>query len=111
MRVRMKTYVGRFCKGIPLVYVIQVDGDSRFLRRHSELCDYGHLHQWGRRGPGSLQLAYDLLYDATQDAYVAGCWHEAYQRAFISRLSRAQGWRMSEQAVLKAAVTLTKEKH
>lgn len=109
MRARMKQYVARLCKGTPLVYVIQADGDTRFLRRHPELCEYGSVHRWGCLGAGSLQLAFDLLYDATQDAFTAGCLHEAFQRRYIAKSSPRHEWRMSEAAVHKAAVILSEQ--
>ena len=104
MRVRMKTYVGRLCKGIPLVYVIQVDGDSRMLRHKAT---YRQVHEWGVRGGGSLQLAYDILYDATGDLKLSYKLHHAFQRDYIVPLARSHVWKMSEVTVLKAAATLT----
>ena len=100
MRVRMKLYVGRLLKGIPLVYVIQVDGDSRLLQHKA---DYNYVHAWGTRGTGSLQLAYDMLYDATSDAKQAQAMQYQFQRSHIVPLPSNQPWTMTEAAVLKAA--------
>jgi Family of unknown function (DUF6166) len=103
MRVRMKTYVGRLMQGVPLVYVIQIDGDSRLLEFKAT---YGRLHEWGRSGAGSLQLAYDLLLDASGDADVALTIHHAFQQKYIIPLARHRKWKMTERSVLSAAVLL-----
>ena len=100
MRVRMKLYVGRLLKGIPLVYVIQVDGDSRLLEHRAS---YKHVHAWGVRGGASLQLAYDMLIDATGDAKIAQAMQHGFQRRCIVPLPYNQPWKMSEGTVLIAA--------
>lgn len=106
MRVRMKLYVGRLLKGIPLVYVIGLDGDSRLLPHRGA---YGRVHEWGTRGAGSLQLSYDILIDATGNDKIAFSIHRAFQRRFITQLALGREWKMTEAAVHKAAVTLKAE--
>lgn len=108
MRVRMKQYIGRLLKGIPLVYVIQVDGDSRLLEHWA---NYGHVHEWGVRGHGSLQLAYDMLRDATGDDKMSAALQHSFQRRYIAPLALGRGWRMTEGAVLKAVAALAHEQN
>jgi hypothetical protein len=115
MNVRMKRYVGQRSrkgkggKGAAHVFVVQVDGDSRFLQPHHELCKHSDDFEWGFIGGGPAQLAFAMLYDATGDAKLALKLHMEFMRKYCMMFKGTRSWSMDETSVLRAATLLTEE--
>ncbi len=60
---------------------------------------YAGGHNWGNGGFGCMQLAYDLLLDASADRDAAGELYRLYCVEVVSRLP-CDGWTLTQQEII-----------
>jgi hypothetical protein len=87
--------------GIPKVFRIEEHADEMnsedFLPENSDK-NLSFFYEWGYAGPGSTQLAFDILYDYTKDPALTKSLYEKFAQEVICNLNENK-WRLGHEEI------------
>ena len=88
-------------KGVAEVFRIEDDCDSmesKEFKPNHDYCDKSPFFEWGYAGPGSIQLAHNILYDYSRDEALADNLHIRFAAEVICNLDENR-WRLTQREI------------